>query len=401
MKNSMFKAIATLACAVALTACGGGSNNETTTPLPPQPTYTMAAGEVVGTGPTAVANGDLVSYYATGYLYDETKTYKKGTPAFITPRAGAPLAVTVGVGAVIPGIDQGLVGMKVGGKRTWLIPANMAFGPTGFTDASGKVQVPANTAVVFDLEVVSFTTLSLVPKTDTVIGTGATAATKNLVTINYVGYLRDESKADKKGTKFETSSAPFSFLLNVDSRIQGWDLGILGMKVGGKRTLEIDSSLAWGKDGRKDNAGNVLVPANTSVVYDIELTAVNATPPAQTTQPAYKVIDDVIGTGTLAAAKGHTLSVQYTGYLYNDNVTDKKGLRFDTSRITGTPFSVKLGENKVIQGWETGLLGVKAGGKRTLIIPADQAYGGNAQGSSIPANAPLIFEIEVISVTAP
>ncbi|MGW8389763.1 FKBP-type peptidyl-prolyl cis-trans isomerase [Pseudoduganella sp. HUAS MS19] len=399
MKNSMFKAIAILACAAALTACGGGSNNEPTTPLPPQPSYSLATTEVVGTGEASVANGDLVSFYAAGFLYDETKPGKKGDQ-FLFARAGAPQVATVGVGALIPGVDQGLVGMKVNGKRTWLIPANMAFGPAGFTDASGKVQVPANTAVVYELEVVAFTTLSLVPKIDTVIGTGAIAATRNLVTINYTGYLHDESKTDKKGAQFETSTAPFSFLLNVDSRIQGWDLGILGMKVGGKRTLLVPANMAWGKDGRKDNAGNVIVPPNTAVVYDIELTAVNASPPAQTTQPAFKITDDVTGTGTLAAAKGHTLSVQYSGYLYNDSVTDKKGLRFDTSRITGTPLSVKLGDNKVIQGWETGLIGVKAGGKRTLIIPADQAYGNSSQGS-IPANAPLIFEIEVISVTAP
>jgi peptidylprolyl isomerase len=399
MKNSMFKAIASLACAVVLTACGGGpKNNDSTTPLPPQPTYTKAA-EQVGTGTESVANGDLVTYYAAGYLYDETRADKKGTP-FVTPRAGAPLVVTVGVGSVIAGVDQGLVGMKVGGKRTWLIPANMAFGPTGFTDASGKVQVPANTAVVYELEVVSFTTLTLVPKIDTVIGTGTVAASKNLVSITYTGYLRDESKVDKKGAQFETSSSPFSFLLDVNSRIQGWDLGILGMKVGGKRTLLIPSSMAWGKDGRKDNAGVVIVPPNTDVVYDIELTAVNASPPAQTAQPAYQAIDEVIGAGPLAAATGHTLAVQYTGYLFNESVTDKKGLRFDTSRISGTPFSVKLGENKVIAGWEQGLLGMKAGGKRTLIIPASLAYGASGQGS-IPANAPLIFDIEVTAVTAP
>jgi FKBP-type peptidyl-prolyl cis-trans isomerase FkpA len=92
--------------------------------------------------------------------------------------------------------------------------------------------------------------------------------------------------------------------------------------------------------------------------------------------------------------------VQYTGYLFNESVTDKKGLRFDTSRISGTPYSVKLGENKVIAGWEQGLLGMKAGGKRTLIIPASLAYGASGQGS-IPANAPLIFDIEVTAVTAP
>jgi FKBP-type peptidyl-prolyl cis-trans isomerase FkpA len=132
------------------------------------------------------------------------------------------------------------------------------------------------------------------------------------------------------------------------------------------------------------------------VVYDIELTAVNTTPPESTVQPQFKITDELVGTGAVTAAKGSTLTVYYSGYLYNDSVTDKKGVRFDSLR-TGSAFSVKLGDNKVIAGWEQGLLGVKEKGKRTLVIPASLAYGSNAQ-PNIPANSALIFDIEVKSV---
>ncbi|KQZ38887.1 FKBP-type peptidyl-prolyl cis-trans isomerase [Duganella sp. Root1480D1] len=411
MKNSMFKAIATLACAVALTACGGGSNKNDTTPLPPQPAFAIT--EVVVPDNTApkVAAGDLVTFSYTGWLYDETKADKKGDlfESSTVNSVDKLYVMTVGVGARIAGWDQGLTGMKAGGTRRIIVPSNMAFGPTDYKDLSGKVLVPANTSVVYELKVVSFTTLpSPIPpqpiftKTDTVTGTGTAAAAKNLVTIHYTGYLYDDTKADKKGVQFETSrtGSPFSFLLGVDSRIPGWDLGIVGMQVGGKRTLLIPTGGAWAQYGRKDSNGNVLVPANTAVVYDIELTALNTSPPAQTAQPEFKITNEVVGTGTLVSANGYTLTVEYSGYLYDDSVTDKRGLRFDTSRTTGTPLSVKLGANAVIQGWEQGLQGMKAGGKRTLIIPANLAYGSTAK-TNIPANSPLIFDVEVTSVTAP
>jgi peptidylprolyl isomerase len=234
-----------------------------------------------------------------------------------------------------------------------------------------------------------------------VTGTGAAAAAKNLVTIRYTGWLYDNTKTDNKGAEFfdTYSGQAFSFLLGVDSRIAGWDQGIVGMQVGGKRRLLIPASMAWAQFGLKDDAtGLYRVPPSTAVVYEIEVTAINATPPAQSTQPAFQKIDVAAGTGTLVAATGNTLTVHYSGYLYDDSVTDKRGLRFDTSRTTGVPLSVKLGTNAVIQGWEQGLLGMKVGGKRTLIIPADLAYGSTAK-TNIPANSPLIFDVEVTSIT--
>lgn len=399
MKNTMFKVIASLACAAVLAACGGGADNNATTPIPPQPVFTK--NEIAaGSGDKVVAVGDLVTVHYTGFVYDETKADKKGTQ-FETTRPTddiRPIAFTVGVGSRIAGLDQGVVGMKVGGKRSLWIPANMAFGQFEKLDAAGKVIVPANTAVVYDVEVFAISTLplALFSKVDTTVGTGTDAAAGNLVTVNYTGYLYDETKAGKKGAQFETGSS-LSFLLGVGSRIDGWEQGIPAMKVGGKRTLYIPSGLAYSQWGRKDSAGNYIVQPNTPVVYDIELTAVNAKPPASTVQPEFKTIDDQVGTGN-AAVTGNTLLVQYSGYLYNDSVTDKKGLRFDTSRTGGTPFSVKLGEGKVIKGWEQGLVGMKAGGRRTLIIPASLGYGSEAQ-TNIPANSALIFEVEAISIT--
>jgi peptidylprolyl isomerase len=411
MKNSMFKAIATLACAAALTACGGGAKNNDTTPLPPQPAYAVVVdNEPGGSSAPVVATGDLVTFSYTGWLYDETKTDKKGAQfeTSVVDSVDKPLTMTVGVGTRIAGWDKALTGMQAGGSRLVIIPSNMAFGPVDVKDSTGKVIVPASTSVVYELKVHSFSTLpSPIPpqpaftKTDLVTGTGAAAAAKNLVTIRYTGWLYDNTKTDNKGAEFfdAYSGQAFSFLLGVDSRIAGWDQGIVGMQVGGKRRLLIPASMAWAQFGLKDDAtGLYRVPPSTAVVYEIEVTAINATPPAQSTQPAFQKIDVAAGTGTLVAATGNTLTVHYSGYLYDDSVTDKRGLRFDTSRTTGVPLSVKLGTNAVIQGWEQGLLGMKVGGKRTLIIPADLAYGSTAK-TNIPANSPLIFDVEVTSIT--
>lgn len=100
-----------------------------------------------------------------------------------------------------------------------------------------------------------------------------------------------------------------------------------------------------------------------------------------------------IKTGSGPAAKnGSTVSVQYTGWLES---TQQK---FDSSYDHGgTPFSVTLGKHQVIPGWEEGLVGMKAGGTRRLIIPPALAYGSTAQGP-IPANSTLIFDVKVVSI---
>jgi FKBP-type peptidyl-prolyl cis-trans isomerase FkpA len=107
-------------------------------------------------------------------------------------------------------------------------------------------------------------------KTDTVVGTGAEAAAGKTVSVEYSGWLYDATKADFRGTKFDATNAgsPASFKLVNPGVIEGWVLGIPGMKVGGKRTLIIPSSLAYGA------AGNGAIPPNAGLVFDVELKGV-------------------------------------------------------------------------------------------------------------------------------
>jgi FKBP-type peptidyl-prolyl cis-trans isomerase len=99
--------------------------------------------------------------------------------------------------------------------------------------------------------------------------------------------------------------------------------------------------------------------------------------------------DEVVGTGATATT-GNTISVNYTGTL-----TD--GTKFDSSYDRNQPFDFTLGGGQVIKGWDQGVVGMKVGGKRKLVIPPDLGYGATANGK-IPANSTLIFEIELLNV---
>lgn len=101
--------------------------------------------------------------------------------------------------------------------------------------------------------------------------------------------------------------------------------------------------------------------------------------------------DTVLGTGTLAAA-GTTATVTYTGYMYNGNIAGNKGEVFDSGS-----FSFVVGGGTVISGFDQGVTGMKVGGKRTVVIPASLGYGATGSGK-IPANAGLVFDIEVTAV---
>ena len=110
-------------------------------------------------------------------------------------------------------------------------------------------------------------------------------------------------------------------------------------------------------------------------------------------------IDAVVGTGT-EATSGTLVSVHYTGWLYDEKAPQQRGKKFDSSVDRGEPFSFKLGAGQVIRGWDEGVAGMKVGGKRTLLIPAWLGYGSSGAGGVIPPNASLVFEVELLGVTA-
>lgn len=255
-------------------------------------------------------------------------------------------------------------------------------------------------------------------KTDAVTGTGTEAANNDLLVVNYTGWLYDASKSDFKGAKIDSSvdrNAAIAFTLGTGQVLAGWDQGILGMKAGGKRTLVIPASLAYGAYSKEAVAsvGSITyaaIPANSALVFDVELVSVaKATTPVYVPPPTtLESVDTTVGTGATAAT-GKTLTVKYTGYLYDGTRVDFKGNVFDSSVLKNTSFDpFVLGSGKVIAGWDQGLVGMLVGGKRTLIVPANLAYGSTAMATggiangytfvNIPANATLVFDIELVAV---
>ncbi len=110
-----------------------------------------------------------------------------------------------------------------------------------------------------------------------------------------------------------------------------------------------------------------------------------------------KKIDTKQGTGA-EALSGKPVIVHYTGWLYDASKPDGKGAKFDSSRDRQVPFGFFLGAGKVIKGWDEGVVGMKVGGQRTLVIPPAMGYGERGAGGVIPPNATLIFDVELIEV---
>lgn len=109
-----------------------------------------------------------------------------------------------------------------------------------------------------------------------------------------------------------------------------------------------------------------------------------------------QITDIVPGTGD-EARSGRTVSVHYTGWLYDPKAADQKGTSFDSSR-GGAPFDFDLGAGAVIPGWDKGVAGMKVGGQRRLTIPPDMGYGRGGAPPVIPPNATLLFEVELLNV---
>ncbi len=107
--------------------------------------------------------------------------------------------------------------------------------------------------------------------------------------------------------------------------------------------------------------------------------------------------DNKLGNGAQATA-GHEVSVHYTGWLYDEAAPAHHGRKFDSSRDRGQPFNFPLGAGQVIKGWDQGVEGMKVGGQRTLIIPANLGYGTRGAGGAIPPNATLVFDVELLGV---
>lgn len=152
--KSVFQLIASVACAFALTACGSAANEKKEVVIDPatqvKDNKLVYEDLTVGTGAQA-ASGDTLIVTYTGWLYNSGKTDNKGTQ-FDATKPGVGFEVVLGKGRVIPGWDQGLVGMKVGGTRRLTIPSDLGYGPTGSLPT-----IPAYAGLVFEVSLVTVT----------------------------------------------------------------------------------------------------------------------------------------------------------------------------------------------------------------------------------------------------
>jgi peptidylprolyl isomerase len=241
---------------VGLAACGGSAAPAGNVPAAGGEGLTTTASGlkyadlVVGTGNSPAAT-DTVTVHYTG-------TLENGTVFDASRQYGSPASFPLN--KVIKGWTEGVSTMKVGGIRKLVIPPDLAYGVQGTDDGI----IPPNATLTFIVELLDTKPTPQVKIEDTQVGTGAAAKDGDTLVVNYTGKLAD-------GTVFDSSvgKTPFEFMLGGGQVISGWDQGLLGMKVGGKRTLTIPPSLGYGEQGAGDK-----IPPNATLVFDIELISI-------------------------------------------------------------------------------------------------------------------------------
>jgi FKBP-type peptidyl-prolyl cis-trans isomerase len=234
--------------------------------------------------------------------------------------------------------------------------------------------------------------------TDITVGEGEVVLPGSTVTIHYRGTFRES------GEEFDSSYSrgePAEFPL--DGVIEGFSKGLLGMKVGGKRLVEIPWGMAYGARGRPP-----AIPPRSDLVFEIELLGVANPEPLPKPEMSSEfegepqdlgdglVVRDVtVGEGQGEVKPGATVIAHYRGVLA------ETGEQFDSSYDRGQPATFRLEPGALIEGFSRGLLGMKAGSTRRIEIPSDLGYGEFGSPPKIPANADLVFEVEVLSFKNP
>jgi len=228
---------------------------------------------------------------------------------------------------------------------------------------------------------------------DIAVGDGPAAEPGSTVRVDYVGVLAAD------GSAFDASwdrDTPFEFLLGAGQVIPGWDEGVEGMRVGGRRTLVIPAEMAYGNAG----SGSGSIGPDADLVFVVDLLRV--LPPVDPADepdvvlpdeaPTELVIEDLVEGDGDEVTEGTPVTLHYVG------VALSTGEAFDSSYESGRPVSFTAGAGQIIPGFDEGVLGMRVGGKRQIIIPPDLAYGAEGAAGVIGPDETLVFVVEAVAV---
>ena len=230
--------------------------------------------------------------------------------------------------------------------------------------------------------------------TDLKEGTGDPAENGDILSVHYVGVLSED------GTRFDGNfgGSPFTLTLGKGGVIQGWDEGLVGIKAGGLRQLDIPSDLAYGDQG----SGDVIKPGSALTFVVEAVSIVPGTKPEDAPKitvegaspvAAMQSADLVVGTGA-EAKDGATVNVHIIAY------RGDTGEEISNSWLDGTPAAISLVEGGSLPGLLKGIPGMKVGGRRQLTVPFMEAFGEEGRSEiKLPAKTDLVVVLDLLSVS--
>uniref|UniRef100_A0A672HKP1 peptidylprolyl isomerase n=1 Tax=Salarias fasciatus TaxID=181472 RepID=A0A672HKP1_SALFA len=311
---------------------------------------------------------DFVRYHYNGTLLDGTLFDSSHTRM-------RTYDTYVGIGWLIAGMDQGLLGMCVGERRIITMPPSLGYGENG--DGS---DIPGQASLVFDVVLLDLhnprdgitVTNQQVPESCT-----RTSVAGDFVRYHYNGSLLD-------GTFFDSSysrNRTYDTYVGQGYVIAGMDEGLIGVCVGEKRTITIPPHLAYGEEGTGSK-----IPGSAVLVFDVHI--IDFHNPADSTV--------VTVTSKPEECDVHTKKGDFVKYHYNASLMD--GTPIDSTYNYGKTYNIVLGANQVVPGMEDGLMDMCVGEKRHLVIPPHLGYGERGVTGEVPGSAVLVFDIELVEM---
>ena len=346
-----------------------------------------------GQGTGQVRAGATVFAHILGVVAESGKQFAA------TRDAGAPQQLDLSDPRMLAGLVRGIEGMKAGETRRIEVPAALGFGESGNPPA-----IPANADLVFEIEVLSFKNpreLSsewvreetrengLVVRVVKEGDPDAEPMPEDAIAIVHtMGTLEDGTKFESTFDRGQPMTTPME-----QAAIAGWKQGAIGMRPGEIRQLVIPPELAFGEEGQMP-----IIPSNATLVFEIELIdwreprliSIDFVGEEQVLDEGITYRDVKIGEGPEAEA-GRIAVIQYMAQLPDGNVVVNT---FDTGDIQGVP----LDGAEPLPGLRRAIVGMKQGGIRRIELSADQAFGAEGNPPLVPADTPMVFEVELMGV---